>query len=148
MVRTLSPLESQMPVREPSCISCVLHLSKGQYDETRVEGEGRTISPSQTLVSHHRPQGLVSRRLRVIISRFMKNMLDRFVIGDPEHVFLRGRQVYRAASVGETAVPLVQLLRGQRRHIADGTLLRLFRNLKEVTLCYVLVCHVSGYSRS
>lgn len=78
----------------------------------------------------------------------MKNVFDCFVISNPEHVLLPTRQVYRATNVGETTVPQVQLSRGQRHRIADGTLLRLFHSLREVTLCYDLVRRVNGYSQS
>lgn len=67
-----------------------------------------TISPGQALVGHHRPQWFIGGWLRVVISRFMKNMLDRFVIGDPEYVLLLGGQADQMATTRDTVVPYPQ----------------------------------------
>lgn len=100
--------------------------------------EQPTVSPGQTRVGHHRPQGFVARRFRVIVPRLVKNMFDRFVIGDPEYVLLLGGQAHQATRIGRSIVPPKQLWHGQRHHIADGTRPRSPHSPREVTPCYGL----------
>ena len=65
----------------------------------------RTVSPSQALVSHHRPQGFIARWLWVIVSGFVEDVLHRFMVGDPEDVLLLPGQVCRVIMVRRCVYP-------------------------------------------